>query len=68
MTISLRSIRDRDHQAGYTNNNAAQPSVSISGKTLSGTITRPVTAMSFMGHLPRYRGCIRMARPRQVYH
>jgi hypothetical protein len=47
VTISLRSIRDRDHEAGYTNN-AAQPSVPISGKTLSGTITRPMTAMSLM--------------------
>src|SRR5262249_35799349 len=41
VTISLRSIRDRDHEAGYTDNNAAQPSVPISGKTLSGPITRP---------------------------
>src|SRR5262249_40080245 len=48
VTISLRSIRDRDHEAGHTDNNAAQPSVS-SGKTLSGTITRPMTAMSLMG-------------------
>src|SRR5262249_5709655 len=48
-TISLRSLRDRDHEAGYTDNNAAQPSVPISGKTLSGTIARPMTATSLMG-------------------
>src|SRR5262249_39675091 len=46
VTISLRSISDRDHAAGYTENNAAQPSVPISGKTLSGT---PMMAMPLIG-------------------